>query len=503
MRTLPIGAAFFASVLLLALPGASPAQPKAGGKPAPALSRRAKLRAQRAARAAKQAEWIKNADPQKMVTIGKRPAFFDPNNLSKDPIISAPSSILIDADTGQVLWEKNADTRRFPASTTKILTGLLLAENTRPEDVITCTNKNITKIEPSSLHIKPWEKFTSKDLLYGVMLRSGNDGAVVIAEHLSGSVEKFAERMNVRARELGATSSNFVNPNGLPDPDHYSTARDLALIARGALQNPRFADAVGTPRRRISRSIVAQDSLITVKAKRMYYDKFPGADGVKTGYTRAAGHCFVGSATRDGRRLLSVVLGAGDSAIGDTIPILSWGFKRFPLVVIARKGLPAGEVRIPFSATGTVPTISDGDLHVTTDALRPGAAPITEIETLPGLQAPIVQGQEVGTLVAKVDGRIIGSVPLLADQAVERSVVGTVLTVGGALNHEKSNLLGKVTAFICGTLLLILVAFRYGTAVLRSAAGATAPAKNNRRRRNRLASSRRGDYRVRQGEYRR
>jgi D-alanyl-D-alanine carboxypeptidase (penicillin-binding protein 5/6) len=483
-----IGAALLASALLFSLPAESLA------KPGPALSRRAKLRAERAA---KQAEWIKNADPQKMVTVGKRPAFFDPNNLSKDPIISAPSSILIDADTGQVLWEKNADVRRYPASTTKILTGLLLAESTQPEDVITCTNKSITQIEPSSLHIKPWEKFTSKDLLYGVMLRSGNDGAVVIAEHVSGSVPKFAERMNARARELGATSSNFVNPNGLPDPDHYTTARDLAIIARGALENPRFADAVGTPRRRISRSIVAQDSLITAKAKRMYYDKFPGADGVKTGYTRAAGHCFVGSATRDGRRLLSVVLGAGDSAIGDTIPILSWGFKRFPLVVITKKGLPAGEVPVPFSVTGKVQAVADGDLHATTDAVRPGAWPVTEIEPLRGLQAPVVQGQEVGTLVAKVDGKIIGRVSLLAGQAVERSAVGTVLTAGGILNHEKTSLLGRVAAVICGTLLLILVAFRYGTAVLRSVAVATAPAKNNRRRRNRLASSRRGDYRLR------
>ncbi|MES2464478.1 MAG: D-alanyl-D-alanine carboxypeptidase family protein, partial [Armatimonadota bacterium] len=417
--------------------------------------------------------------------------------LSKFPVISAPSSILIDADTGQVLWEKNADMRRYPASTTKILTGLLLAENSKPEDIITCTDKNITKIEPSSLHIKPWEKFTSKNLLYGFMLRSGNDGAVVIAEHLSGTVEKFADRMNARARELGATSSNFVNPNGLPDSKHYTTARDLAIIARGALENPRFADAVRTPQRRISRSIVAQDSLITAKAKRMYYDKFPGADGVKTGYTRAAGHCFVGSATRDGRRLLSVVLGAGDSAIGDTIPILSWGFKRFPAVVIARKGQPAGEVPVPFSATGKVQAIADGDLHATTDALHPNGGLVTQIEPLPGLHAPVVRGQEVGTLVAKVDGRMIGSVPLLADQAVERSALGTVVTAGGILDHGKSSLLGKLAAFICGTLLLILVAFRYGTAILRSAAAAAAPAKNNRRRRNRLASSRRGDYRVR------
>ncbi len=479
-----IGATLLALTLTLTIAAPSDARPRAS-------------KAARAARAAKEAAAIKNADPQRMVTIGKRPAFFDPNNLSKVPVISAPASILIDADTGQVLWEKNADMRRFPASTTKILTGLLLAENTKPGDIITCTDKNITKIEPSSLHIKPWEKFTSKDLLYGFMLRSGNDGAVVVAEHISGSVPKFAALMNARAHELGATNSNFINPNGLPDKDHYSTARDLAMIARGALENPRFADAVGTPQRKISRSIVAQDSLITARAKKMYYDKFPGADGVKTGYTRAAGHCFVGSATRDGRRLLSVVLGAGNSAIGDTIPILSWGFKRFPVVFIARKGLPVGEIPVPLSAEGKVRVVADGDLHATTDALLPGGGVVTELQAVPGLRAPVASGQAVGTLVAKLGDRTLGSVPLLAEKAVERSAVGTVLSVGGIFDQGKSGLLPKLIALICGALLLLLVAFRYGTAALRSAAATAAPAKNNRRRRNRLASSRRGDYRLR------
>lgn len=466
--------------------------PTAQGK-GPALSKRAQLHA---ARAAKLALLLKTADPQKMVTIGKRPAFFDPTNLSKVPIISAPAAILIDADTGQVLWEKNADIKCFPASTTKILTGLLLVEHSKPQDVITCTDKNITQIEPSSLHIKPWEKFTSKDLLCGFLLRSGNDGAVVIAEHIASSVPKFADMMNARAKELGATNSHFANPNGLPDHNHYTTARDLALIARGALANPRFAEAVATPQRLISRSIVTQDTMIIAKSKKMFYDKFPGADGVKTGYTREARHCFVGSATRDGRRLLSVALGSVNSAISDTIPILTWGFKRFPAVTVARKGLPAGEVPVPFSARGKVAAVADGDLHVTTDALKPGGTVVTEIEALPGLRAPITKGQEVGTLLAKIDGKTVASVPLLADAAAERSAVGTVLTGGGLLGGGKSGFIGGLAALICGAFVLLLVAFRYGT-IRRFAAGATAPAKNNRRRRNRVTPSRRGDYRLR------
>ncbi|MBC8104635.1 MAG: D-alanyl-D-alanine carboxypeptidase [Cytophagales bacterium] len=488
------GLALLAFALALLPPIAEAAPPdKASAKPRPVLSVRAQ---RRAARAAKEAAWIKNADPQKMVNIGKRPAFFNPDNLGQPPTLSAPSAILMDADTGQVLWTKNADTRRYPASTTKILTGLLLAEHSQPEDIVTCLDPNITKIEPSSLHIRPWEKFTAEDLLRGFLLRSGNDGAVVIAEHVSGTVPKFATLMNARARELGATGSNFVNPNGLPNKDHYSTARDLAMIARGALQNPRFADAVGTPARQISRSIVAQDSYIVAKAKRKFYDKFPGADGVKTGYTRAAGHCFVGSATRDGRRLLSVVLGARNSAIGDTIPVLSWGFKRFPRVTVVRKGLPTTSVPVSSGTMETVSTVAGGDLRAATDASKPGGGLVVEVRPRAGLQAPVSRGQEVGVLVANVGGKVVGQVPLLASADLPRSALGTVLTGGGVIG-SKSGLPGRLLALLCGALLLLLVGFRYGSAVFRTAAGSAAPAKNNRRRRDRVAPPSRGDYRLR------
>ena len=188
---------------------------------------------------------------------GKLPGYYTKADLSKPPVLSAPSALLMEYDTGEVLYASGADIKRYPASTTKILTGLLFAENTKPDDIVTCNDPSVVNIEPSSLRIKPGERFRAEQLLYGFLLRSANDGAVVIAEHVAGSVASFSTKMNARAAELGAVNSHFVNPHGLHNPEHYTTARDLALIARAALQNPRFTDAVGTPKRTISRSISA------------------------------------------------------------------------------------------------------------------------------------------------------------------------------------------------------------------------------------------------------
>lgn len=442
---------------------------------------------------------LRTMDPQMLVTMGKVKPFYDPTDLSKAPILNAPSAVLMDADTGQILWSKNPDERRFPASTTKILTSLLFIEHTHPTDVVTCLDPGVTKIEESSLHIRPWEKFSAQDLLYGTLLRSANDGAVVMAEYVAGSVPKFADMMNAKARELGATESHFVTPNGLPDPDHYTTAHDLALIARAAMQNPRFEDAVGTPERLIQRSILTRESRIVAKAKSLFYDKFAGADGVKTGYTRAAGHCFVGSATRNGRRLLAVVLGAKNSAINDTIPVLSWGFQRFPATALAQRGQIEGEVPVAFGARGTVLTVAGANLHASTDSLAPAEAVTMEVEPMPNLQAPILRGQEVGKLVAKVGASTVGEVPLLADGDDPRSPLGVVMTGNHLFGRG-----GGILASLCGAALTVLIGFRYGPAALRFAtassgiaATAAAPAKGARRRRNRVAATRRGDYRSR------
>ncbi len=356
-----------------------------------------------------------------LVKKGKLPSFFDKKDLSKSPVLSAPSAVLMEFDTGEVLYESGADTKHYPASTTKILTGLLLAENTKPDDIIVCTDPKIGNIEPSTLNIKPGERFRAEQLLYGFILRSANDGGVVIAEHLAGSVPAFAQKMNERAIELGATSSHFVNPHGLHNPEHYTTARDLALISRAALQNPRFADAVATPRRTISRSINFKDVIVASKAKRGFYDKVAGADGVKTGFTNAARHCFVGSATRGGRRILAVIMMAPSNAVGDAASLIEWGFLRFGASRVSVAGQRVAWVPTQMGTEERVAARADQTVFVTQDRLQP-----EKIETVLQIThntAPILAGQDVGVLMVKRGGKQVARVPLKAARAIPRSVV--------------------------------------------------------------------------------
>jgi len=426
-----------------------------------------------------QAPYKSETERVALVKKGKLSGFFNPKDLSQPPVLSAPSALLMDFDTGEVLYESGADDRHYPASTTKILTALLFIENTKPDDIVVCTDPNIGQIEPSSLGIKPGERFRAEQLLYGFLLRSANDGGVVIAEHVGGSVAGFAQKMNARAALLGATNSHFANPHGLHNPDHYTTARDLALIARAALQNPRFAAAVGTPRRTITRSINFKDVVVTSKAKRWFYDKVPGADGVKTGYTKAAAHCFVGSATRGGRRLIAVVLAAPSNAIGDTAPLLEWGFRRFPTTTVATVGQHFGFVPTKMGSAPQVATEAAQALHIPYDSLTPERVE-TKIEPTQNV-APIAAGQEVARLVVWQGGKKRAELPLLAVKAVPRSVVRAtarspwpwLLTLGGA-----------------GA--LFLIRYRHGLPnSLGTLLAPRPPAKGHRRRRSGVAPTRR------------
>jgi D-alanyl-D-alanine carboxypeptidase (penicillin-binding protein 5/6) len=426
-------------------------------------------------------------DADARVLAGRIPPFYNPADLSRPPVLAAPSAILVDADTGQTLWGKNSSVRRYPASTTKILTALLFIEHTQPGDIITCEDPKITQIEPSSLNIKPWEKFTAQDLLYGTLLRSGNDGAVLMAEHVAGTVEKFAVLMNARAQQLGATESHWVTPNGLHDPEHYTTVRDMARIASAAMQNPRFADAVSQPERKISRTIQVHDSLIITKARK-YWERFPGADGVKTGFTRQAGHCFVGSATRDGRRLLAVVFDAKRSAVNDTVPLLSWGFARYPTVTVARQGALEPAVAVRGGLAGAVATVAQADLKPSYDSLKPEERSAISTEVVSAdVHAPVHKGDVVGQLVARLNGRMVGSVPLLAANDVVRSPLGFFGSNGGPRAPARVGATTLRVVTTLGGLALLLVAWRWH---------ATTTSKSARRRRRRLATARRGDHRL-------
>lgn len=240
--------------------------------------------------------------------------------------ISAGQAILMDADTGKVLYEKAADQRAYPASTTKIMTALLTLETLEKYDSPIRQKVTIPAeaegIEGSSLYLKSGEKISIEDLLYGLMLVSGNDGAVALSCIIGGTQERFIELMNQRAEELGCIGTHFVNPNGLFDETHYTTARDLAIITREAMKNKTF------------RKIVAAEEWDAERpdsSYRHFFNKnktvrqFDGGNGVKIGYTRASGRTLAASATRDGKTVICVVMSAPDW-FQDAYRLMEYGF---------------------------------------------------------------------------------------------------------------------------------------------------------------------------------
>src|SRR5947209_8040193 len=236
--------------------------------------------------------------------------------------VSASSAIVMDAQSGKVLWSKDPNTPRFPASTTKIMTAMLLIERCLPTDVITAP-PGVDKVEGASLHLVPGEQLTAQEMLYGILLRSANDGCVAVAYHISGSVPAFVQLMNQRARELGCKNTHFDNPNGLNDDEHTISAMDLAIIARAAMQYPAFREAAGSRKHTLQRTVNTQDRFLTNHNK--YLEMDSTADGIKTGWTRPAGHCYVGSATRNGYRVITVLLHSADWK-QDHPKMLDWAF---------------------------------------------------------------------------------------------------------------------------------------------------------------------------------
>ena len=221
---------------------------------------------------------------------------------------SAQSAVVMERSTHRVLFEKNSDAHLPMASTTKIVTALTVLNHANLDDVVEISPKAVG-IEGSSIYLRAGEHLTVRELLYGLMLRSGNDSAVALALHVAGSVEAFAELMNETASKVGCTDSHFVNPHGLHDDNHYTSAHDLGVLTCVALQNDDFREIVSTKTIRISNEGMEYDRVLTNKNKLL--TNYTGADGVKTGYTKKAGRCFVGSATKNGMQVVVVVLNCG------------------------------------------------------------------------------------------------------------------------------------------------------------------------------------------------
>ena len=219
---------------------------------------------------------------------------------------SASAMALVDGDTGELIYSKNCDVRREPASTTKICTAITVLEHETNLDLPVPIPKEAVGIEGSSLYLKAGELLSVRDLLYGLMLQSGNDCAVALAVIVGGSVGGFVKMMNETAEKAGAVNTNFVNPNGLHHDEHYTTARDLCLISVYAMKNPVFREIVATKRHKIP------DSKRNFPNKNKILFNYAGGNGIKTGFTKASGRCLVSSATRDGKTYICTVMNCGN-----------------------------------------------------------------------------------------------------------------------------------------------------------------------------------------------
>lgn len=305
--------------------------------------------------------------------------------------LSAECACVIDAATGRVIYERNMNKQHTMASTTKIMTALVALENSPLDKVIT-VSKNAAGEEGTSLYLKVGQKVTMEDLLYGLMLQSGNDAAIAIAEGVSGSVEEFANLMNKRAKEIGANNSSFKNPNGLDEEGHYTTAYDLALITKEAMKNAKFSEIVSTK----SKTIL--DCTQTVSNHNKMLRMYEGCIGVKTGFTKKSGRCLVTAAEREGVKLIAVTLNAPNDWNDHKI-MLDYGFdktERFPVIL---KGMTVNSVAVTDGTMQSVDLISADDFYITENKDEKLKNITVECQIPSRVSAPVKKGEVIGKMI--------------------------------------------------------------------------------------------------------
>lgn len=326
--------------------------------------------------------------------------------------LSGKSSILMERDTGRILYEANSHEKMGMASTTKIMTALIALERGNLEDTIKIGSES-TNIEGSSIYLKEGETISLKDLVYGLMLRSGNDAAIAIANHIGGSTEDFIRLMNDKAKSIGAVNTNFANPNGLTEEDHYSTAYDMALITREAFKNPEFANIVN------SKSYTSQR-----KENNYFYNKnktlweYDGGNGVKTGYTRKSGRCLVSSASRNGLNLISVSLNAPDW-FNDNYKLFDYGFTTYRPYFIYDKGQFVKKIEIEDGNKEYINLVTEDALFY---PLKEGERDNIKIhvESLSNIELPINKGEVMGTISVYLDNKLVDRGNLVSKTSIEK-----------------------------------------------------------------------------------
>lgn len=327
--------------------------------------------------------------------------------------ISAGYYCVLEPVTNEVVYEKNSTQKRSMASTTKIMTALLAIENCSLDDIVTVSYK-ASRQEGSSIYLKAGDKINLQDLIYGLMLNSGNDAAVAVAEHISGSVEEFAKLMTARANEIGAKNTQFKNPNGLDEDGHYTTAYDLALISAAAMKNEQFKQIVQTK----SKTATLVDS-----SNKLYFNNhnkllklYDGANGIKTGYTKATGRCLVSSAERGGISFVVVTLNAPDDW-NDHKTLLDKAFSEYSIYTAMNKG----DVIKEYELNGEIVKFSlDKDIQL--PCRNNKAYDIDfDIHFPDKLSGPINKGEKIGEVDIELNGKKIDSANIICNDDVYKS----------------------------------------------------------------------------------
>lgn len=339
------------------------------------------------------------------------------------PAIAAQSYLLLDVTTGQVLASDNADERRDPASLTKLMTAYLAFAALRDKAIapaqLVPVSEAAWRAEGSRMFIEPRKAVTVDELLRGMIVQSGNDASIALAELVAGSEAAFAERMNAEAARLGLVNTRFANATGLPDSQHYSTAADLARLAAALIRD--FPDNYQLYSLREYR----YNNITQPNRNRLLWID-PYVDGVKTGHTDAAGWCLIASAKRSERRLLAVVLGAASDGVRTTEAqkLLNYGFQAFDLVQLYASGTPVSSLRVWKGESNAVAAGFAEDRRVTLPKGKAEKLALSMTATEP-LVAPVAKGQRVGTVTVSFDGAPMAEFPLVAlDDVPAASMLG-------------------------------------------------------------------------------
>ncbi len=336
------------------------------------------------------------------------PLLFLPDS-DQGPRIYAAAGILIESKSGAILYTKNAEQRRAPASTTKIMTAIVAMERGNFRKIIT-VSRRAARTGGSTIHLKTGDRLSLKELLEGMMLRSGNDGSMAVAEGVAGSIENFIELMNLKAKEIGAVNTNFRNPHGLRAPSHYTTALDLALMARYGLANRKFANLVKKKTALLEWEEHRKSVEVRNTNRLLWY--LEGADGVKTGTTNEAGHCLVASATRDNKQLIAVVLNSGDRW-GDCQRLLEYGFQEFDIIKIASAHRSIAKIKVRNGWPRRINLYPRSNLNavVRKDKVNQISTKVTIINN--PVAAPLKPGQTLGKVSYYYQERLVNEVDLI------------------------------------------------------------------------------------------